>query len=141
MPPRKSSPIVAIADTNIVIWYLNDWSRLSRRAQSFLNSTTETNDAKIGIATITLVELVYLIDRVKFPVSVLNSLTGVLRGKNALFTLVPLSAKIAYSVARVARDDVPDMPDRIISATALMLRVPVITADERILRSSVETIW
>lgn len=141
MPPRRSSPIVAIADTNIVIWYLYDWDRISIRAQSFIQLTSESGNGKIGIATITLVELIYLIDRARFPRSVLSALNARLHDRNEVFSLVPLHAKIANAVAQINRDEVPDMPDRIISATAHTLRVPVITSDERIIQSAVKTIW
>ena len=42
---------------------------------------------------------------------------------------------------QVERDQVPDMPDRIIAATALTLGVPVISRDSKIRLSSVATIW
>ena len=39
------------------------------------------------------------------------------------------------------RQDVPDMPDRIIAATALHLGVPLISRDGKIKASAVPTIW
>lgn len=39
------------------------------------------------------------------------------------------------------RQIVPEMPDRIISATALYLNLPLITRDAQIIASIVETIW
>jgi predicted nucleic acid-binding protein len=41
----------------------------------------------------------------------------------------------------VARADVPDMPDRIVAATAVYFGVPVISRDARIRASNVRTIW
>ena len=41
----------------------------------------------------------------------------------------------------VARADVPDMPDRIVVATAVNFGVPVISRDARIRASNVQTIW
>jgi predicted nucleic acid-binding protein len=41
----------------------------------------------------------------------------------------------------IARAAVPDMPDRIIAATAHHLGLPVVTRDRKILASSVQTIW
>jgi predicted nucleic acid-binding protein len=42
---------------------------------------------------------------------------------------------------RISRDVVPDMPDRIIAATALHLELPLVTSDRRIQQTEVETIW
>lgn len=60
---------------------------------------------------------------------------------DAVLRLAPLDRAIADAVARVPRDQVPDMPDRIIAATALASGLPLITRDARIRASSVPTIW
>jgi predicted nucleic acid-binding protein len=44
-------------------------------------------------------------------------------------------------MASIPRADVPDLPDRIIAATAVYLGVPLISRDRAIRASSVETIW
>jgi predicted nucleic acid-binding protein len=41
----------------------------------------------------------------------------------------------------IPRADVPDMPDRLIAATATSLGVPLISRDGRIRASAVHTIW
>ena len=41
----------------------------------------------------------------------------------------------------IDRSQIPDLPDRIIAATALYLNVPVISRDRRIQLSSIDTIW
>jgi predicted nucleic acid-binding protein len=42
---------------------------------------------------------------------------------------------------RVRREDVPDMPDRIIAATALALDLPLVTRDGKIRAAGIRTIW
>jgi predicted nucleic acid-binding protein len=42
---------------------------------------------------------------------------------------------------QVSRDDVPDMPDRIVAATALYLGVPVISRDGKIRAANVPSVW
>jgi predicted nucleic acid-binding protein len=42
---------------------------------------------------------------------------------------------------RIPRDAVPDLPDRVISATALALGLPLVTRDARIREAGIETIW
>ena len=66
--------------------------------------------------------------------SVLHNLNHVL--KEAAFT-----SEIVDAMRRVPRTDVPDMPDRIVAATALYFDVPVISRDGRIRSSNVQTVW
>jgi PIN domain nuclease of toxin-antitoxin system len=42
---------------------------------------------------------------------------------------------------QVPRDEVPDMPDGIVVATALYFGVPAISKDGRIRASTVQSIW
>ena len=53
----------------------------------------------------------------------------------------PVDRSIIPSLAAIDRSEIPDMPDRIIAATALHLGVPVISRDGKIRASAVRTIW
>ncbi|MHC5731041.1 MAG: PIN domain-containing protein, partial [Nostoc sp.] len=56
--------------------------------------------------------------------------------------IVPLDITIAQALSLIPRDIVPDMPDRIIAATALYLRLPLVTRDLRIQALTIiQTIW
>jgi predicted nucleic acid-binding protein len=52
-----------------------------------------------------------------------------------------LTPEVAEAVAEVPRSAVPDMPDRIIAATALHLGLPLVSRDRLIQLSGIETIW
>jgi PIN domain nuclease of toxin-antitoxin system len=41
----------------------------------------------------------------------------------------------------VSRLEVPDLPDRIVTATAVSLQAPLISRDRKIRTSQVQTIW
>ena len=56
-------------------------------------------------------------------------------------TAIPVDSEIARTLRSIPRDVVPDMPDRIIAATALHLDLPLVTSDSRIQQTEVETIW
>jgi PIN domain nuclease of toxin-antitoxin system len=45
------------------------------------------------------------------------------------------------ALRQVPRAQVPDMPDRIVAATAVYLGVPVISRDARIQSSIIQTVW
>jgi predicted nucleic acid-binding protein len=58
------------------------------------------------------------------------------------FRLIELSREISDEVENISRSTVPDMPDRIISATALHLNLPLITKDHKIQKlQNIQTIW
>ncbi len=46
-----------------------------------------------------------------------------------------------FTMKQVVRADVPDMPDRIVAATAVYFGVPVISRDGKIRASNVQSIW
>jgi PIN domain nuclease of toxin-antitoxin system len=48
---------------------------------------------------------------------------------------------VADAIELVSRDEVPDLPDRIVAATAAALRVPLISRDGKIRASQIQTIW
>jgi predicted nucleic acid-binding protein len=57
------------------------------------------------------------------------------------YELAPLDAGAAAAVEPIDRNLVPDMPDRIIAATALSLRTVLISRDRKIRSSQIHTIW
>jgi PIN domain nuclease of toxin-antitoxin system len=55
--------------------------------------------------------------------------------------LVPLDRSVADALETVSRGEVPDLLDRIVSATAVALGVPLISRDGKIRTSQAQTIW
>jgi len=60
---------------------------------------------------------------------------------DAVLVDIPFDRYIAQAMTGIARSKVPDLPDRITAATALYLKVPLISRDRAILVSGLETIW
>jgi len=127
-------------DTHAFIWYLLDPGRLSQTARDALADATAKGD-RIFIPAITLVEICYLVDKGKWRSQDLDTLVDALNDANSGFVIAPLDQQTALSVRKVDRSTVPDMPDRIIAATALSLGLPLITRDGTIRASNVVTIW
>ena len=53
----------------------------------------------------------------------------------------PLTSDIVEAMRQVPREQIPDMPDRIVAATALHFGVPAISRDGRIRASNIQTVW
>jgi predicted nucleic acid-binding protein len=95
----------------------------------------------ILVPAICLVEVIYLVEKGRIPIADWRKLDEALLRPDAAVRVVPLSESIARSVARIPRESVPDMPDRIIAATALQLGLPLVTRDAKIQASGINTVW
>lgn len=131
---------VAIADTHAIIWFLSNDKRLSRTAKQFMDEA-EAKGNKIAVSSISFVEMVYIIEKVKIPASLFSQLVREIREPDSTFIEVPVSVAIARAMSKVNAADVPDMPDRIVAATAVHLNVPIISRDGKIQLSDLTTLW
>lgn len=113
-------------------------SRLSSAARSALIVAASTT---IHVSAISLVELAYLIDKGRFPESSLDILIQLVENPASGIVFAPISPEIAKTVRLISRRSVPDMPDRIISATAVHFKLPLVTADSQIHSSGIAVIW
>jgi PIN domain nuclease of toxin-antitoxin system len=93
------------------------------------------------ISAVSLVEVVYLVERGRIDPSAFERFTTELDSENPAFRVVPLDTHVAATLRRVPRNVVPDMPDRIIAATALHLGLPLVTRDRRLQSAGIQTIW
>ncbi|HET6387601.1 MAG TPA: type II toxin-antitoxin system VapC family toxin [Armatimonadota bacterium] len=130
----------AVTDTHVLIWYLQDDARLSATAAGFFDAC-QHDGGRIHVPTISAVEIVYLAEKGRIPADTLNQLLGELRSDDTVLQMVPLDTGVVMALRSLPRSSVPDMPDRIIGATALSLRLPLISRDGKIRLSSVPTIW
>ncbi|MEO8126658.1 MAG: type II toxin-antitoxin system VapC family toxin [Bryobacteraceae bacterium] len=129
-----------VADTHAVLWYLAADPRLSLRAKEAMEKVTGEG-SPILIPTICLVEAIYLVEKNRVQASAFSRLVAALREPGSAFEPIPLSAEIAFALREIPRASVPDLPDRVIAATALALQLPLVTRDGKIRASGVETIW
>jgi PIN domain nuclease of toxin-antitoxin system len=132
--------IAGVADTHAAIWFLSGDPRLSVTAKEFIDKAAQARK-KIVISAISLAEVVYLVEKKRLPSSAFDDLKGALSNPNHVLEEAPFTIEVAEAMRKVARDDVPDMPDRIVSATAVFLGVPLISRDGKIRASTVQTIW
>ena len=132
--------IRAIADTHTLIWYLFEDKRLSGSAKQFIDETAKSGE-QIGFSAISVVEIVYLIEKGKINSETLTRLLKATSSDETELVEVPVTSQIAHTMRSITRASIPDMPDRIIGATALNLNVPVISRDGKIKASKLKTIW
>jgi PIN domain nuclease of toxin-antitoxin system len=130
-----------VADTHTIIWYVFEPERLSQVALDALEGAIAVGDP-VYISAISLIEICYLIEKRRIASDLLQRILAVLNEPDPSLIVVPIDLAISIAVQNIARDTVPDMPDRIIAATALHLNLPLVTRDRKIQASqSIITIW
>jgi len=128
-----------VADTHALIWYLLDPPKLSSKA---LSAMREADKAKqIYVPAMVLVEMRYLVEKGSILESDFQFVIGAIIKPFSSLHLAPLDFDSAQAVGKITRSVVPDMPDRVISATALALGLPLVTRDHKIIASGIPTIW
>lgn len=130
----------AVLDTHAAIWYLLDSAKLSERVYSLIDGAA-AGGTPTYVSAVSLVEVVYLVERGRIATDAFEKFAIELRRDNPAFTVIPVDANIASALRRVSRSLVPDMPDRIIAATALHLNLPLVTRDRRLQSAGIQTIW
>jgi len=130
----------AVTDTHGLIWYLEDSPRLGSDARAVFDAC-DRGKIVVYVPTICLVEITYLQEKGRIPVNLKAKLDTELQAGTTGLILASLTPEVADAVAHVPRSDVPDMPDRIIAATAVHLGLPLISRDRAIQLSAVETVW
>jgi PIN domain nuclease of toxin-antitoxin system len=132
--------IAGVADTHAALWYLFGDSHLSVAAKSAFDAAASSR-RKIVLSVISLAEVVYLVEKNRLPASAYADLQAALRDPDHVLQEAPVTAEIIDAMLEVPRVDIPDMPDRIVAATAVYFHVPTISRDGRIHSSNVQTVW
>lgn len=132
--------MAVVLDTLAAIWYVFIRKRLSNRALQFIRRAVESGRPAF-VSAISIVEVIYLIERSRIPLEAVQRLETALSDLASGLKVVSVDGRVAEAVHKVPRELVPDMPDRIIAATAPHLELPLVTRDQRIHSAGIETIW
>jgi PIN domain nuclease of toxin-antitoxin system len=132
---------VILLDTHVLYWMANDSKRLSKRAREAIREARqERHRAGIAVATITLWELAWLAQNGRIAVA--GSVESFVRELAARVILRPATPEIAALAVSLPKDFPKDPGDRLITATAIVEGMTLVTADARIRQSKVvATVW
>jgi PIN domain nuclease of toxin-antitoxin system len=122
-----------VTDTHSLIWHMTDNPKLSKNARKILS------EEYIVIPCIIFFELLYLLEKKKIPVDFDSFLIMVSSSKN--YKIEPICLPIIKKSRTIPKEIVTDPWDRLIAATSLHLKVPLITRDESLRKIGLEVIW
>jgi PIN domain nuclease of toxin-antitoxin system len=128
-----------LADTHALIWYLFADERLSSEARSAFHGAIAAG-FPILVSAISIIEIIYLEEKHRIPVGAAERIRRACEVEKPSIEVVAIDSDLAHGIRQIARAHVPDMPDRIIAATAVALGVTLVTRDAKIVASGVETI-
>ena len=127
-----------LLDTHVLVWARREPRKLSRVAESAIRRA-RASDA-LAVSAMSVYELSVMIRRGKLRSTV--SLAATLSELTTELTILPVTWEVAIEACYLPQDFNSDPADRLIAATARHQRIPLVTADERILRcTSLKTIW
>lgn len=137
-------------DTHGLLWHLQEVSAgkklrrrggLSPRARRIF-SAADRGLETILIPSIVLVELVYMSERGRIPSILVAQLLADLATGPENYRMVPLDLDIVTHLRDISVVEVPEMPDRIIAATAKATKSGLVTRDESLARAAgVSVVW
>lgn len=132
--------IAAVADTHTVLWYLFADTRLSRVAKAIIEDALGEG-RRTGVSAMTLAEILYLVEKGRAAPQTFDRVLSILADPSGPFLELHVDSAVVSAMQMIPREEVADLPDRVIAATALRYGVPVVSCDRRIRAASVESIW
>ncbi len=127
-----------VTDTHSLIWYLTDDPQLSIRAKAVFQQADNFKD-RIFVPCIVFFELLYLIEKKKVVIDFDDFLEMVAYSKN--YKLEPLCLPIIENSRKISRSKIADPWDRIIAATSMHLKLPLITRDRVLSQIGIDVLW
>ncbi|MDX2034163.1 MAG: type II toxin-antitoxin system VapC family toxin [Blastocatellia bacterium] len=130
------------ADTHAIVWYIDSPSSLSPKAAGAMDNAADDATQRIFISAISLIEIHYLTEKGRINTSILPKILAEIDDPQPIIEVIPIDRQVSDHLALIPRNAVPDMPDRIIAATSLMLSLPLVTVDTKIHAvAALTTIW
>lgn len=124
-------------DAHSLIWFLTADSKLSIRALNIFEKADEGENVII-VPTIVLAEIMHICEKKRADLEIKEVIDKIKNSAN--YMSYSLDMRILDKVETLK--NIPEIHDRIITATALLTRTDLITKDKDIIKSGiVKTIW
>jgi PIN domain nuclease of toxin-antitoxin system len=113
-----------LLDTVAIVRHFSEQGKIGKAAAAILDQIEQAADIKLVISTISLMEIMYLAEKNRIPISLQKTLASIRAASK--YTVVDLSPEILEVAETIT---FPELHDRLILATAKWLDIPVISSD------------
>lgn len=126
-----------LADTVAMVRHLTQDSKQGKRAKAIFQEADQGLH-RIFVSGVTLMEILYLSEAKRIAVPLAELVSHINKSRN--YAIIPIDAEIVLTASRI--DDIPELHDRMIAATALFLDIPILSPDPLFVNSHfVRTVW
>jgi PIN domain nuclease of toxin-antitoxin system len=131
---------VIVLDTHVLVWWVSDATKLTTRAKRAIDSALRRGPVTASAITIFEIATALRRGRLELAVPVDQWLADVLALPEV--RIEPVSAVIAQLAGQLPDPFPGDPADRLIAATAFVLKAKVVSADERLRKSpQIAAVW
>lgn len=123
-----------VTDTHCLIWHLTKDRRLYKAARSIFQGAENGRD-QVVVPSIVLVEATFLAQRHRLSDAIVAQLLNLSENDHQTFYVYPLDLPVVHTLSEFGPAVVPELPDRVIAATARALNLPLMTVDPEIIQS------
>jgi len=128
--------MIYVVDTHTLLWFLSEDSALSIKGRKILESV-ENGEGIIVIPTIVIAELMALCEKKSCKEIYVKIVEKIEQGEN--YNAYDLDLNVIKTAETLTT--LRDIHDRMIAATAQILKAPIITRDRIIKQNNVDVIW
>jgi predicted nucleic acid-binding protein len=128
---------IFVTDTHALLWYLTEDKRLGKKALKIFEKV-DKGDAEIIIPTTVLAEALFITEKHKVDIKFMDIIEEIENSSN--YFIHPLDLEVILKCHELLK--IPELHDRVIVATSLLLDAKLITKDAIITESKiVEVVW
>jgi PIN domain nuclease of toxin-antitoxin system len=132
-----SEPEIFVTDTHALLWYLTEDKRLGKKALKIFEKA-DKGEAEIIIPTTVLAEALFITEKHRVDIKFMDIIKEIENSSN--YFIHPLDMEVILKCHELK--EIPELHDRVIVATSLLLDAKLITRDEIITDSKiVKVVW